>query len=122
MWSLFSLHPTVTTLQLISHNRPRRISTMSDISISLPNSPRLTSPPQRKPETNALLVTSLPLELFHSVTLKVLRRHFDAYGEINQWVPISCLRRIIIVYCTEEAAEAAKLESDPVLLEATDDR
>jgi hypothetical protein len=67
-------------------------------------------------------VTQLPQELFQAVALDALKRHFAAFGEINQWAPIGAFGRVIIVYEDEDAAEVAKLESDPVVLEHTPDR
>src|SRR5262245_2369556 len=94
---------------------------MPGLCISLPESP--TSPSRRiSRQTNTLVVTSLPQELFHEIALGALRCHFESYGEINQWVPLGGFGRIIIVYHESHAAETAKVESDPVILEATEDR
>lgn len=54
--------------------------------------------------------------------IKVLRDHFATYGEINQWVPISSFGRIIVVYKDEDDAERAKMQCDPLVLEAAYDR
>ena len=91
------------------------------IRISIPSSP-LHSPPGTPGKTNTLIVASLPQELFETVALDALRNHFASYGCINQWAPISAFRRVIIVYENEDAAESAKQQSDPVVIEPTPDR
>jgi hypothetical protein len=95
---------------------------MPGVCISLPTSPTASLSGNFSKQTNTLIVTSLPQELFHEVALGALRCHFESYGEINQWVPLCSFGRIIIVYHDAYAAETAKIESDPVILEATADR
>ena len=51
-----------------------------------------------------------------------MRHHFATFGEINQWVPLASFGRIMVVYKYEDDAERAKLQSDPLVLEASDDR
>ena len=118
--------PRMELWTLIPHNdyhfKSSHTSHMSEICISLPSSPSASPPRELSKPTNTLVVTSLPRELFHEVALNALRRHFGSYGKINRWVPLGGFGRIIIVYHDEYAAETAKLESDPVVLEATEDR
>ncbi|KAJ3501768.1 hypothetical protein NLJ89_g9194 [Agrocybe chaxingu] len=67
---------------------------------SLPSSSGSSSPPSppaSKP-TNTLAVTSLPKVFFDPLILNMLRDHFAAFGEINQWVPLQGFGRVIIVY------------------------
>ncbi|GAW06671.1 calcineurin-binding protein [Lentinula edodes] len=88
----------------------------------MPSAPYSTfSAPPSKP-TNSLAITQVPKEFFHPVVLGVLREHFDLYGEINQWVPLSAFGRILVVYTEEEAAEHAKRSCDPIVLSGTQDR
>ncbi|KAJ4482827.1 Calcipressin-domain-containing protein [Lentinula edodes] len=90
--------------------------------VSMPSAPYSTfSAPPSKP-TNSLAITQVPKEFFHPVVLGVLREHFDLYGEINQWVPLSAFGRILVVYTEEEAAEHAKRSCDPIVLSGTQDR
>ncbi|KAJ7611690.1 Calcipressin [Roridomyces roridus] len=89
------------------------------ISLSSPPSPTSSNDAQR---TNTVAVTSIPKEFFQPLVLDVLRSHFDTYGEINRWVLLPGFSRIIIVYTHEDDAEAAKIHSDPIVLEQTDDR
>ena len=94
---------------------------MSDLSTSITSSP--SSPSSQTTErTNSLIVAQLPQSFFHPLVINVLRDHFATYGEINQWVPIASFARIIIVYNEEGDAERAKLQCDPLTLEATYDR
>jgi len=93
---------------------------MSDSSISPPSTP--SSQTLCAERTNSLIVTQLPPTFFHPLVIKVLRDHFATYGDINQWVPIAGLARIIVVYNHENDAEEAKLRCDPLVLEATEDR
>lgn len=69
-----------------------------------------------------MAVTSIPKEFFEPLLLDVLRGHFATYGQINRWVPLPGFSRILIVYTHEEDAEAAKIHSDPIVLEQTADR
>jgi hypothetical protein len=91
------------------------------LNISLPSSTS-SSPPTSPGITNTIIVANLPRELFHSLALEALRNHFSSYGVINQWAPIGAFGRIIIVYEDDDAAETAKLESDPVVVEPASDR
>ncbi|KAJ6500715.1 Calcipressin, partial [Mycena sanguinolenta] len=72
--------------------------------------------------TNTLAVTSIPKEFFQPLLLAVLRAHFSAYGTINRWVPLPTFGRILIIFAREDDAEAAKIHSDPIFLEQTQDR
>jgi len=78
--------------------------------------------PPSSQRTNTLAVTSLPKDFFQPIILDALRHHFATYGEINQWVPLKTFGRVIIVYNDEDAAEKAKLECDPVVIEGSKDR
>ena len=58
--------------------------------------------------TNTLVLTGLSQGFFRLDVLEELRNLFASYGEINQWVKLSTLSRIIIVYTSEEDAMRAK--------------
>jgi len=74
--------------------------------------------PSKGPEpTNTLLITHVPREFFQPVILETLRDFFALYGEINQWAPLSCFSRIIVVYYHDESAEQAKQNCDPLTLQ-----
>jgi hypothetical protein len=64
----------------------------------------------------------MPKEFFEPLILDVLRDHFSTYGQLNRWVPLPGFGRILVVYMQEDDAEAAKIHSDPIVLEQTDDR
>ncbi|KAK7053728.1 Calcipressin-domain-containing protein [Favolaschia claudopus] len=82
-----------------------------------------TSPDANEVErTNTLAVTSLPKQFFQPPILHVLRDHFATYGPLNRWVPLPGFSRIIVVYMREDDAETAKIHSDPIVLDQTDDR
>ncbi|KAG7086384.1 hypothetical protein E1B28_002341 [Marasmius oreades] len=72
--------------------------------------------------TNSLAITSLPKEFFQPHLLLHLYTHFQTYGKINQWVPLPGFGRILVVYENEDDAEKAKIYSDPIVLNATEDR
>jgi hypothetical protein len=91
------------------------------ISIS-PPSPNPIPPASKGGKTNTIIVTSLPRELFASLALDTLRKHFSSYGRINQFAPIGAFGRVIIVYEDEDAAETAKLLNDPVVIKSTEHR
>jgi hypothetical protein len=61
-----------------------------------------------QPGTNTLVLTGLSREFFRLDVLEELRNLFASYGEVNQWVKLSTLSRIIIVYVFEEDAMRAK--------------
>ncbi|KAF5344282.1 hypothetical protein D9758_012363 [Tetrapyrgos nigripes] len=95
-------------------------------SSSYPGSPR-----QRRPSTgsngsiqrtNSLAITQLPKGFFAPQILSVLKRHFETYGEINQWVPLPFFGRILVVYYEEDSAEHAKRQCDPIVLKGTENR
>ncbi|KAL0567143.1 hypothetical protein V5O48_014842 [Marasmius crinis-equi] len=88
-------------------------------SLSRPSSPSAESSSKR---TNSLAITPVPKEFFHPLVLSHLHAHFEAYGVINQWVPLPGFGRILVVYEDEEYAENAKRYSDPIALDATHDR
>jgi len=93
----------------------------SSFVVSMPSSPYSTFSAPQSP-TNSLAITQLPKDFFHPAVLSVLRDHFDLYGEINQWVPLTAFGRILVVYTTEEAVEHAKRTCDPIILSGTSDR
>ncbi|CAA7260851.1 unnamed protein product [Cyclocybe aegerita] len=87
---------------------------------SLPSSSGSSSPPSppaSKP-TNTLAVTSLPKAFFDPLILNMLRDHFAAFGEINQWVPLQGFGRVIIVYECANHAEEAKVRCDPIVVDS----
>jgi hypothetical protein len=94
---------------------------MSDLSSSPPASlaPRT---PRYYERTNTLTIAPVPKEFFQEAVLTVLKNHFSNFGEINQWVPLSSFFRIIVVFDSEDAAENAKLLSDPITIDAWQDR
>ncbi|KAF5353181.1 hypothetical protein D9757_010987 [Collybiopsis confluens] len=98
------------------------LTALSSLIVSMPSSPysSFSAPPQKP--TNSLAITQLPKEFFHPAVLNILRDHFDLYGEINQWVPLTAFGRILVVYTDEEAAEYAKRSCDPIVLSGTADR
>ncbi|KIK59094.1 hypothetical protein GYMLUDRAFT_170205 [Collybiopsis luxurians FD-317 M1] len=98
------------------------LNALSSFIVSTPSSPYSTfSAPPQKP-TNSLAITQVPKEFFHPAVLNVLRDHFDLYGEINQWVPLTAFGRILVVYTDDEAVEHAKRSCDPIVLSGTTDR
>ncbi|KAF9020783.1 hypothetical protein BDZ89DRAFT_1138428 [Hymenopellis radicata] len=88
----------------------------ASFNISLPSSSSQTVLPRPLETTNTLAVTSLPKTFFHPQIIGVLRTHFEAYGEINQWVPLPTFGRIIVVFVSHDSAELAKTECDPIIL------
>ncbi|EAU81995.1 calcineurin-binding protein [Coprinopsis cinerea okayama7 len=86
------------------------------VQLSLRQSPPSTPPSE---STNTVAITSLPRSFFDSLILDLLYTHFSHYGEINQWVPLPGFGRIIVVYEHDQAAEAAKLHCDTIVLQAT---
>jgi hypothetical protein len=88
---------------------------LSDPALASPN----TNDIQR---TNTLAITPMPKEFFQPLILDVLRDHFATYGELNRWVPLPGFGRILVVYTQDDDAETAKIHSDPIVLDQTDDR
>ncbi|KAF9265909.1 hypothetical protein L218DRAFT_923382 [Marasmius fiardii PR-910] len=86
------------------------------------SSPTTTIPQDSSSRTNSLAITGLPKEFFQPHLLVHLHTHFQSYGTINQWVPLPGFGRILVVYEDDEAAEKAKIHSDPIVLNATEDR
>ena len=88
-----------------------------------PMSDSPTSPPPPSPmeddSTNTLILTGLPTELFVPDFLRQLRGLFASYGEINQWVPLRSLARIIIVYLYDEDSARAKHGAGELLCDET---
>jgi len=82
---------------------------MPDVSTSSP------SPPPQDDSTNTLILTGLHNDLFQSDFLNPLRKIFASFGEINQWVPLRSMVRIIIVYSYDEDAMRAKASCDELL-------
>ncbi|KAJ7886141.1 Calcipressin-domain-containing protein [Mycena olivaceomarginata] len=88
---------------------------LSDPALASPN----TNDIQR---TNTLAITPMPKEFFQPLILDVLRDHFATYGQLNRWIPLPNFGRILVVYTQEDDAETAKIHSDPIVLDQTDDR
>jgi hypothetical protein len=86
-----------------SHTR----TTTTTTTMSGASSPSSLSP-IHEDSTNTLVLTGLPREFFHSEVLEPLRHLFASYGEINQWVPLRSMVRVIIVYLYDEDAMCAK--------------
>ncbi|KAJ6473247.1 Calcipressin [Mycena sanguinolenta] len=82
----------------------------------------LASPQADIQRTNTLALTWLPKEFFQPLILDVLRDHFATYGQLNRWVPLPGFGRVLVVYMSDDDAETAKIASDPIVLEKTDDR
>ncbi|KAF7327599.1 hypothetical protein MKEN_00339100 [Mycena kentingensis (nom. inval.)] len=72
--------------------------------------------------TNTIALTGIPRPFFQPDLLDLLRDHFATYGKINRFVPLTTFNRIIVVFYEEQAAERAKITSDPILLEEHDGR
>ena len=81
-----------------------------------------TPSPPCSQKTNTIVVAPLPKSFFHPLVLDAIRHHFATYGDINRWVPLTGFGRIIIVYTSEDDAERAKVECDPVVIAASEDR
>ncbi|KAF8126574.1 Calcipressin [Boletus edulis] len=87
-------------------------------SISIISVDSLPHSPTKGPEfTNTLLITQVPQDFFQPIILEALRDFFSLYGEINQWAPLSCFSRIIVVYSNEDSAEQAKRSCDPLIIQ-----
>lgn len=93
---------------------------MASYAESLPHLPSTSPADQQK--TNSISVTGVPKSFFDPQILNVLHDHFATYGSMNQWVPLAGFGRIIIVYYQEADAEAAKQQSDPIIVQANQDR
>ena len=89
---------------------------MPSISIISVDTP-LQVPPKGLEATNTLLITQVPRDFFQPMILEALRDFFSLYGEINQWAPLSCFSRIILVYYHEDSAEQAKRNCDPLTIQ-----
>ncbi|KAI0034979.1 Calcipressin, partial [Vararia minispora EC-137] len=74
------------------------------------------TPPNR---TNTLVLAQLPPPFFEPLVLTALRQHFEEAGQIHSWAPLRAFGRVILVYYDEEAAEAAKLGLDGIVIDAT---
>ncbi|KAF7316983.1 hypothetical protein HMN09_00432700 [Mycena chlorophos] len=76
--------------------------------------------------TNSLAVTGngigIPKSFFRPELLDLMREHFETFGQINNWVPLSTFGRILVVYQQEADAESAKLQSDPIVIDQSEDR
>jgi Calcipressin len=84
--------------------------------------PPMSPPPPSSVEddsTNTLILTGLSTELFVPDFLRQLRGLFASYGEINQWVPLRSLARIIIVYLYDEDSARAKHGAGELLCDET---
>ncbi|KAG5639185.1 hypothetical protein H0H81_006089 [Sphagnurus paluster] len=94
---------------------------MSTISISTPPSRKSPSPAQEVERTNTIAITSVPKNFFHPVIQDVLREHFASFGEVNRWAPLPGFGRIIVVYRSEDVAEIAKQQCDPIIVHQSSD-
>jgi len=59
-------------------------------------------------KTNTIIITSLSAPFFHPRVQAALRVHFEYFGQIHTWAPLTGLGRIMVVYWSEEAVEGAK--------------
>ncbi|KAG6826177.1 hypothetical protein H0H92_000824 [Tricholoma furcatifolium] len=91
-------------------------------SVSTPSSRKSPSPTHYHQRTNTITITSLPKSYFLPIILNVLRDHFATFGEINRWAPITAFGRIMVVYRSEDDAETAKQQCDPIVIEQSQDR
>ncbi|KAH7928139.1 Calcipressin [Leucogyrophana mollusca] len=87
---------------------------MPDVSIF--NHAIASTPARDVERTNSLVITQVPRSFFRPAILSALQDHFATYGDINQWVPIASFARIILVYYSEDSAERAKLNCDPLVI------
>lgn len=86
------------------------------MAIDIPSSPSSSDP---SPKTNTLIIASLPTPFFHPRVQQALRIHFEYFGQIHTWAPLTGLGRIMVVYWTEEAVEGAKSLDGTVIGEDT---
>ena len=59
-------------------------------------------------KTNTIIITSLSTPFFHPRVQAALRLHFEYFGNIHTWAPLTGLGRIMVVYWDEDAVEGAK--------------
>lgn len=59
-------------------------------------------------KTNTVIITSLTAPYFHPRVQAALRHHFEYFGRIHTWAPLTGLGRIMVVFWDDEAAEGAK--------------
>jgi hypothetical protein len=72
--------------------------------------------------TNTLVLTGLPRDLFQLEYLSSLQKIFASFGEINQWVPLRSMVRIIIVFRYDEDAMRAKTGCEDLFRDAHSNR
>lgn len=60
-------------------------------------------------KTNTIIITSLSPPFFHPRVQQALRVHFEYFGKIHTWAPLTGLGRIMVVYWDEDSVEGAKL-------------
>jgi len=106
---------TTTPTATIQRETVYNLTAMPSISVTSVDAP--SHVPTNGPEpTNTLLITQVPQDFFQPIILEALRDFFSLYGEINQWAPLSCFSRIIVVYHSEDSAEQAKQNCDPLTI------
>ncbi|TYJ55624.1 hypothetical protein B9479_003656 [Cryptococcus floricola] len=67
--------------------------------------------------TNTLALLLPHPNLFSPPVLSLLRAHYEQFGRIAHWAPVRGFGRVIVVFESEEEAEAAKAEGDWLKLE-----
>ncbi|KAL1746508.1 Calcipressin-domain-containing protein [Schizophyllum fasciatum] len=113
------------SIRISSTNTSPASSRSHSRSSSAAHSTHSAHSPDRAPgpsSTNTLAVTRLPASFFDPLILDILRDHFAQYGPINQWAPLSGFGRILVVYESDAAAEAAREACGTIVVEPTDAR
>lgn len=88
------------------------------MAISLPPPPALEpDTPDPSVATNTLALILPNQALFAPEALALLRDVFSSYGHVVHWAPVRGFGRVIVVYDTDEAAAAAKLDADRTWLD-----
>jgi hypothetical protein len=80
---------------------------------------RSTPSPSR---TNTLAIAGLQKPFFQEPVVAALKAHFEQFGTLVHWVALPSFGRILVVYEDENDAERAKVVSDPIVVEAHEDR
>jgi calcipressin-2 len=68
----------------------------------------IPSPIRECAGTNTIIITSLSPPFFHPRVQAALRKHFECFGDIHTWAPLTGLGRIMVVYWNEDSVEGAK--------------
>lgn len=119
---LSSMHPRHKNLFPFSRKTTIFFLPTMTVELIFKTSPTQSPSPPRTQATNTVTITSLPRSFFDPLILDLLRTHFSYYGEINQWVPLPGFGRIIVVYEEDHSAERAKVQCDPILIQATNEQ